>query len=257
MTKTMARGSGPPVLLPLGGDGRTGSPVWTRCAIGSGDGFSIDGSASAASGEVSERRFHLAADSTPRRGDRRSWAEIWKQSSPRRGEGTPLHGRSKSWAGDPGLNSIGTRRGPRIEGHVASEDSKRNRALGRQRSGSKSKDPDPSKDEGAIVEFFGQLWLVPEDRSPRISKSPRVRPGEGEGGRLVWIAREKWRNRDFEPDECFPVGDRDWWIEQPRRSSILRSRSGGRGRRRPSFKQSNPWRVGGEEGRGLDHGSQR
>jgi hypothetical protein len=81
----------------------------------------------------------------------------------------------------------------------------------------KSEDPDPSEDEGAIVEFFGQLWLVPEDRSPRISKSPRVRPGEGKGVRLVWIAREKWRNRDFEPEECFPVGDRDWWIEQPKK----------------------------------------
>jgi hypothetical protein len=110
---------------------RTGSPVLTRCAIGSGDGFSLNGSASAASGGVTERRFPLAADSTPRRGDRRSWSEIWKQSSPRRGEGTPLHGRSESWAGAPGLNSIGTRRGPRIEGHVASEDSKRNRALDR------------------------------------------------------------------------------------------------------------------------------
>jgi hypothetical protein len=68
---------------------------------------------------------------------------------------------------------------PRIEGYVASEDSKRNWAMGLQRSDSNSKDPDPPEDEGAIMEFFGQLWLVPDVRSPGNSKTPRVRPGEG------------------------------------------------------------------------------
>ncbi|KAG2613136.1 hypothetical protein PVAP13_4KG337300 [Panicum virgatum] len=64
------------------------------------------------------------------------------------------------------------------------------------------------------MEFFGQLWLVP-DSSPC---SPRVRGG-GERSRdnLVWIEKSKWVSNSFTPKECFPVGDGDVWDKSPKR----------------------------------------
>ena len=56
---------------------------------------------------------------------------------------------------------------------------------------------DPDDEEGAILEFFGQLWFIPKS-SP---KQPRVRDGKGGDERddLVWIEKSLWESNSFTP----------------------------------------------------------
>jgi hypothetical protein len=66
-------------------------------------------------------------------------------------------------------------------------------------------DPNPSEEEGAILEFFGQL----PDSTPR--EGVRVRGKREENGDLAWIRRDKWDSVSFSVEDCFPIGDRDVW----------------------------------------------
>ena len=98
-------------------------------------------------------------------------------------------------------------------------------------SGSRVRDPpnqirDPDDEEGAILEFFGQLWFIPES-SP---KQPWVRSGKGGDERdyLVWIKKSLWENNSFTPEDCFPVGAADVWSKPPEKLSFAK-RIWGRG----------------------------
>lgn len=52
------------------------------------------------------------------------------------------------------------------------------------------------EDEGAIEEFFGQLWLVPPD--PGKVRVP------GRKGKAIWIRRDLWDSKSFTHANCFP-----------------------------------------------------
>jgi hypothetical protein len=84
-------------------------------------------------------------------------------------------------------------------------------------SGSTRTSPDPTDEGGEIVDFFGQLWLIPDEKSPLKTPRSRVRPGEREGATLVWIEKSKWENLTFKPGDCFPTTERDVWVEEPRK----------------------------------------
>jgi hypothetical protein len=74
-------------------------------------------------------------------------------------------------------------------------------------SGKTTRDPDPNEEGGAIPEFYGQLWFVP-DPTP-LPPKVRVRRGEETTTKLVWIQKEKWEKAEFGVEDCYPVGDRD------------------------------------------------
>ena len=96
-----------------------------------------------------------------------------------------------------------------------------------------SRDRDPDDEEGAVLEFFGQLWFIPETPPPQ----PRVRFGKGGVARddLVWIEKKLWERNSFTPEDCFPVGDADVWSKSPAKLSFA-ERIWGRGEKR-SFVQ--------------------
>ncbi|TVU07127.1 hypothetical protein EJB05_47168, partial [Eragrostis curvula] len=73
-------------------------------------------------------------------------------------------------------------------------------------------------EEGAIEEFYGELWYIPLS-PPRSSNSPRVRePVKArDGGRLVWIRRELWESKKFGAEDCHPVGWGDQWDKEPQK----------------------------------------
>jgi hypothetical protein len=100
---------------------------------------------------------------------------------------------------------------------VSIGDLRGNRARGLQSSGSTRTSPDPTDEGGEIVDFFGQLWLIPDEKSPLKTPRTRVRPGEKEGTTLVWIEKSKWENLTFKPGDCFPTTERDVWVEEPRK----------------------------------------
>jgi hypothetical protein len=54
---------------------------------------------------------------------------------------------------------------------------------------------DPESEEGEIHDFWGQLWLVPN--SPPPQRGVRVRAKRGE--HLVWIQKELWESKKFNP----------------------------------------------------------
>jgi hypothetical protein len=63
-----------------------------------------------------------------------------------------------------------------------------------------------AEDGGAIEEFFGHLWWVPQSPPPRVSQYPP---------NLLWIHRDLWEKKSFKVKDCFPVqpGDvprQDW-----------------------------------------------
>jgi hypothetical protein len=100
-------------------------------------------------------------------------------------------------------------------------------------------DSDATEDGGAIVEFFGQLWFVP-DSSP--SPHPRVQGEVKARGDLVWIRRDKWEKSEFSVEDCYPIGDRDVWYQDLVKLNFA-ERIWAKGERK-SFAQ----RVGEEEG---------
>jgi hypothetical protein len=119
--------------------------------------------------------------SPPRREIRRSWTEIWKQSSPRRRHDSSPRRERESPADERAattLDSKGDRWRNRSGRQVSNGDLRGNRARGLQCSGSTRTSPDPTDEGGEIVDFFGQLWLIPDEKSPLKTPRSRVRPGE-------------------------------------------------------------------------------
>jgi hypothetical protein len=105
--------------------------------------------------------------------------------------------------------SNGARRGACGSSQVAAMDSQTSRAPLRLR----PRSPDPADQEGEILEFFGQLWLVPG--SAQTTMRARVPPGKAAPPSLVWIAKEKWVSFDLSREDCYPIGEKDVWVKQP------------------------------------------
>ena len=68
---------------------------------------------------------------------------------------------------------------------------------------SKPKPRDPLEGD-EIQDFWGQLWFVP-------NSNPRVRFREERDKDLVWIHRDLWLAKSFEPADCFLIGEGDKW----------------------------------------------
>lgn len=85
--------------------------------------------------------------------------------------------------------------------------------LREQRNRGRAQDPD-TQEEGAIQEFFGQLWLVPS--SPKSSARSREEAKAAQEG-LVWIRKDRWESNSFTPDDCFPVRGGDTLGKSPTR----------------------------------------
>ena len=66
-------------------------------------------------------------------------------------------------------------------------------------------------DEEDVEEFFGQLWVIPKSEKVRV---PPRHPLLDRGGALFWVRRDLVRERNFKPEDCFPVGRADR-IDQP------------------------------------------
>lgn len=106
-------------------------------------------------------------------------------------------------------------------------------------------------EEGAIQEFYGQLWLIPDAiaRAANSAVRARVREEELRVRDLVWIRRDLWDSREFGVADCFPAASGDRWVRKPaplrfaeevwgkgERESFatkLKSAMAGRGRGRP------------------------
>ncbi|CAO2148908.1 unnamed protein product [Urochloa humidicola] len=91
---------------------------------------------------------------------------------------------------------------------VAAADSSTNRI---QASNPTTRDGVDPSGEGAIQEFFDQLWFVPNSSPSR----SRVRRGESTRSELVRIRKEKWESGEFAAQGCFPIGQRDIWDREP------------------------------------------
>lgn len=84
------------------------------------------------------------------------------------------------------------------------------RVRGRER-GSGVETRDPWEDDDEIEYFWGHLWFVPKSK-PVLSVA-RVRVEQRRG--LVWVRKELWLSKSFEPEDCFPVGEGDSWDGVP------------------------------------------
>jgi len=62
-------------------------------------------------------------------------------------------------------------------------------------------------EEGEVEDIFGQLWFIPS-ASPSSCGRARVCKGEN----LVWIRKNIWDSKHFEPSDCHPVGVGDLWV---------------------------------------------
>jgi hypothetical protein len=96
---------------------------------------------------------------------------------------------------------------------VASSDSWRSRRVGAGASVEPGH-PNPLDEDGAIEEFFGQLWFFPSEKkrtSSRVSQNQETR------GDLIWIRRDLWKTKSFSPEDCFPIGPKDKWEKSPER----------------------------------------
>lgn len=77
-------------------------------------------------------------------------------------------------------------------------------------------DPVGLEDEGDLEDFFGQLWFFPTNSSPSRGRV-RVRHRDvPEKGILVWIRRDLWESKKFEPIDCHQVGESDSWDLPPK-----------------------------------------
>lgn len=67
--------------------------------------------------------------------------------------------------------------------------------------------PEEDDEEGAIQEFYGQLWFVLGCYSTvtDLDRRVRVRDGREKVKDLVWIRRELWESKSFEIKDCYPA----------------------------------------------------
>lgn len=75
----------------------------------------------------------------------------------------------------------------------------------------------PIDRRGRDLGLLGQLWCI-----PNLQTSPsqaRVRNRKGEN--LVWIRRDLWRSKSFNPSDCYPVGEGDFWSEPPSKLNFV------------------------------------
>jgi hypothetical protein len=140
--------------------------------------------------------------------EKKSWPRI--ASTPFRGTGTPPRTgprRRLSW-GEEKANAL---RGDPRGKQVASSDSWSQRI----ESGAKvrSRNPNSTGEEGAIEEFFGQLWLFPSAGSSQPEKA-RVSQRDSQA-HLVWIRRDLWESKSFTPEDCCALGSNDTWVKAP------------------------------------------
>lgn len=66
-------------------------------------------------------------------------------------------------------------------------------------------------DEDDIQSFWGQLWYIPKSILPQSRARVRVKEGE----HLVWIKKDLWSAKSFNPTDCYSVGEGDYWSEAP------------------------------------------
>jgi hypothetical protein len=97
----------------------------------------------------------------------------------------------------------------------------------------KPRGPELQGDEGAIEEFFGQLWFFPTESS---AGRPRVSQNTNSAATLVWIRKDKWESGIFNPEDCFPVGSQDALGKSPKKLNFA-EQIWGRGERK-SFIQT-------------------
>lgn len=82
--------------------------------------------------------------------------------------------------------------------------------------GHRQKGPATQEEEEVVQEWFRQLWLIPEppaSTNHRRHQGARVRDSHES---LVWIRKDLWGARSFQPEDCFPVGRGDRWSDQPK-----------------------------------------
>lgn len=77
---------------------------------------------------------------------------------------------------------------------------------------------EPKPEDPLVAEdlhnFWGQLWYIP-NHHPKPPNSARSRARVKEGETLVWIRRDLWKAKSFEPSDCHPIGEGDVWAEAP------------------------------------------
>jgi hypothetical protein len=96
---------------------------------------------------------------------------------------------------------------------VASSDSWRSGRVGAG-AGAGPRDPNPLDEDGAIEEFFGQLWFFPSEKKTTTTSS-RVSQNH-----LVWIHRDLWKTKSFSPEDCYPISSKDKWEKSPERLNL-------------------------------------
>ena len=67
-------------------------------------------------------------------------------------------------------------------------------------------------EEGDVEDLFGQLWFIPS-----ASPSPCGRARVCRKENLVWIRKDLWDSKSFEPSDCHPVGVGDLWVSPPKK----------------------------------------
>jgi len=87
------------------------------------------------------------------------------------------------------------------------------------------------------------LWFVPN------SNSGASRVQEVRDKSLVWIHRDLWLAKTFEPVDCFPVGEGDKWDETPSMLSFAED-NWGEGKWKSFVKVVKESMVGRRRGRG-------
>ncbi|CAN6216897.1 unnamed protein product [Urochloa humidicola] len=136
------------------------------------------------------------------------WRKVWGASSPRREWSSPSRHQVNVSRDRIRKPLFAGTRGAREFRQVATADSSSKRV---QAGNPTTRDGADPSGEGAIQEFFGQLWFVPDPAPSR----GRVRRGETTRSELVWIRKEKLESGDFAAQDCFPIGQGDTWDREP------------------------------------------
>jgi hypothetical protein len=129
--------------------------------------------------------------------------------SPIRGSGAPHHRKPFEPSGNARKlgGGWGTNRGPKAGGwardDVEAMDVLQVAESQRQRKMPRGRDPTgnprfqlPMEEDESIEQFFGQLWVIPQLRSARVSQAPT---------NLFWIRKDLWDSRSFQTNDCYPV----------------------------------------------------
>lgn len=195
-----------------------------------------------------------------------SWACPAPPMSPCRERGYPPHNKEQAW-GAPSPEERARRR-PRSGGTRGSCSRWQVGGPGPLRSRSyDGKDREEDDEEGAIEEYFGQLWFLPSHPQSAASRSrPRVPDGGDRVRNRVWIRKDLWERREFDIEDCYPASEKVKWSEPPvklrfaediwgkgvRESFVskLKSAMAGRGRGRGPPRPHSPeeWNCWGADG---------